>query len=245
MPNIRIDGIDFEAPEKWTILECAKFLGLEIPTLCYDEGLTPWGGCRLCVVEIGEGENARLVTSCTYPVQEGLTIRTGSKRVIRARKVLIELLLASCPSSKTIQDLAAKFGVENTRFKPDWEDCIYCGLCVRICEEQMAAKAIGFSDRGGKLKITTPFDAKSDVCRTCGACMYICPVCTMRCEGPDAESVVCGRCYNSLQPTCVDFYDDYKCYLGLTRDCGTCIREAPDEKKVSKKREKVENKKGG
>jgi bidirectional [NiFe] hydrogenase diaphorase subunit len=239
MPNVRIDGIDFEAPEKWTILEVARFLGLEIPTLCYDEGLTPWGGCRLCVVEIGEGENARLVTSCTYPVSEGLTIRSGSKRVIRARKVLIELLLASCPSSKTIQDLAAKYGVENTRFKPDWEDCIYCGLCVRICEEQMGAKAIGFSDRGGKLKITTPFDAKSDVCRTCGACMYICPACMMRCEGPEPASVVCGRCYNSLQPTCVDFYDDYKCYLGLTRDCGTCIREEPTEKKQQKQKIKT------
>ena len=56
MPNIRIDGIDFEAEEGWTILEVARFLGLDIPTLCYNEGLSPWGGCRLCVVEIGEGE---------------------------------------------------------------------------------------------------------------------------------------------------------------------------------------------
>ncbi|MBA7598446.1 hypothetical protein ES703_05462 [subsurface metagenome] len=237
MPNVRIDGIDFEAEEGWTILEVAKFLGLEIPTFCYDEGLSPWGGCRLCVVEIGEGENAKLVTSCTYPAQEGLTIRTASKRVIRARKVLIELLLASCPSSKTIQDLAAKFGVERTRFKPDWEDCVYCGLCVRMCEEQMDAKAIGFVDRGGKLKITTPFDMKSDVCRTCGACMYICPACQLRCEGPEPASVVCGRCYNALQPTCIDYYDDYKCYLGLTRDCGTCIREAPEDKKREKVKE--------
>ena len=106
MPNIRIDGIDFDAPEGWTILEVAKFLGLEIPTICFDDGLSAWGGCRLCVVEIGEGESAKLVTSCTYPVQEGLVIRTASKRVIRARKVLIELLLSSCPSSKAIQDLA-------------------------------------------------------------------------------------------------------------------------------------------
>ena len=112
MPNIRIDGIDFEAQEGWTILEVARFLGLDVPTLCYDEGLSAWGGCRLCVVEVGEGKNAKLVTSCTYPVQEGLTVRTASRRVVQARKVLIELLLASCPTSKIIQDMAAKMGVD-------------------------------------------------------------------------------------------------------------------------------------
>jgi coenzyme F420 hydrogenase subunit beta len=228
MPNIRIDGIDFEAEEGWTILEVARFLGLDIPTLCYDEGLSPWGGCRLCVVEIGEGDDTRLASSCTYPVQEGLVVRTASRRVVRARQVLIELLLASCPTSKVIQDLAAKMGVERTRFKPDWEDCIYCGLCVRICEEQMMAKAIGFADRGGKLKITTPFDKTSEVCRTCGACMYICPACQLRCEGPEPATVVCGRCYNALQPTCLDHYEDYKCYMGLTGDCGTCVKEGPE-----------------
>lgn len=237
MPNVRIDGIDFEAPEGWTILEVARFLGLEIPTFCYHDGLSPWGGCRLCVVEIGEGDNTKLVSSCTYPISEGLKIRTASERVINARKVIIELLLASAPSSKKIQDLAAKFGVQRTRFKPDWEDCIYCGLCVRMCEEQMDARAIGFANRGGDLKITTPFDIKSDVCRTCGACMYICPCCTLRCEGPNAESVVCGRCYNSLQPTCIDYYDDYKCYMGLPGECGTCIREEPEHKKKEKVKE--------
>jgi coenzyme F420 hydrogenase subunit beta len=229
MPNIRIDGIDFEAEEGWTILEVARFLGLEIPTLCYDEGLSAWGGCRLCVVEIGEGTDTRLASSCTYPVQEGLVVRTASKRVVHARKVLMELLLASCPTSKVIQDLAAKMGVERTRFKADWEDCVYCGLCVRICEEQMMAKAIGFTDRGGKLKITTPFDKTSEVCRTCGGCMYICPACQLRCEGPEPTSVVCGRCYNALQPTCLDHYEDYKCYMGLTGDCGTCVKEKPEK----------------
>lgn len=228
MPNIRIDGIDFEAEQGWTILEVAKFLGLDIPTLCHDDGLSAWGGCRLCVVELGEGKEAKLVTSCTYPVQEGLIIRTASRRVVHARKVLLELLLASCPTSKVIQDLAAKMGVDRTRFKPDWEDCVYCGLCVRICEEQMMAKALGFADRGGKLKITTPFDKNSAECRTCGGCIYICPACQLRCEGAEPPTVVCGRCYNSLQPTCLDYYEDYKCYMGLKGDCGTCIKEEPE-----------------
>jgi bidirectional [NiFe] hydrogenase diaphorase subunit len=118
--HLKIDGIPIEAEEGWTILEAARFLGLDIPTLCYDEGLSPWGGCRLCIVEVGQGDGAKLVSSCTYLVEEGLIVRTASKRVVRARKVLVELLLASCPSSKTIQDLAAKMGIKKTRFSPDW-----------------------------------------------------------------------------------------------------------------------------
>ncbi|HUS04404.1 MAG TPA: 2Fe-2S iron-sulfur cluster-binding protein [Dehalococcoidia bacterium] len=230
MPKIIIDGIDFEAQEGWTILDVAKFLGIEIPTLCYHEGLSPWGGCRLCLVEIHEGENTKLVTSCTYPLQEGLVVRTATKRVVWARNLILELMIAQCPTSKVLQDLAAKMGLERVRFKPKWEDCIYCGLCVRICEEQMMAKAIGFVDRGNKLKITTPFDKASEECRRCGACLYICPACTLRCEGPEPENVLCGRCYNELQPTCLDFYDNYTCWMGLKGECGTCIREKPEEK---------------
>jgi len=162
-------------------------------------------------------------------------VRTATKRVVEARKLILELMIAQCPTSKVLQDLAAKMGLERVRFKPKWEDCIYCGLCVRICEEQMMAKAIGFVDRGNKLKITTPFDKASEECRRCGACLYICPACTLRCEGPEPENVLCGRCYNELQPTCLDFYDNYTCWMGLKGECGTCIREKPEEKKEGQK----------
>lgn len=232
MPKITIDGIDFDAPKGWTILDTAKFLGIEIPTLCYNEGLTVWGGCRLCIVEIGTGEGSELVTSCTYPAEEGLVVRTATKRVIETRKIILELLIAQCPTSKVLQDMAAKMGLDRVRFKPKWEDCIYCGLCVRICEEQMAAKAIGFVNRGNKLKITTPFDITSEECKKCGACMYICPACTLRCEGAEAENVLCARCYNDLQPTCLDSYENYACWMGLKGECGTCVREE-DEKDPS------------
>ncbi len=225
MVKIKIDGINFEAEESWTILEVAKFLGIEIPTICHHDGLTPGGNCRLCVVEIGTGDKAKLVTSCTYPVEEGLVVRTASKRVVNARKMILELLIAQCPTSKVLQDLAAKIGLNQVRFTPKWENCINCGLCVRICEEQMLGRAIGFVNRGNKLKITTPFDKTSDVCRRCGACMYICPACTVRCEGPNPENVLCGRCQNTLQPTCLDVYDDYNCWMGLKGECGTCVTE--------------------
>jgi bidirectional [NiFe] hydrogenase diaphorase subunit len=91
----------------------------------------------------------------------------------------------------------------------------------------MDARAIGYVDRGASLKITTPFDAKSEVCRTCGACMYVCPACQLRCQGPEPPGVVCGGCL-TLEPTCLEVYDDYKCYMGLKGVCGTCIKEAPE-----------------
>jgi coenzyme F420 hydrogenase subunit beta len=205
MVTLRINGLDIQAEEGWTILDAARFMGIAIPTFCFHDGLSPWGGCRLCIVEIEEGRETKLVSACTYPVNEGLIVNTHSKRVIRARKVLVELLLSICPTSKTIQDLAAKLGVQRVRFKVEREDCIYCGLCVRICSEQMGAKAIGFVNRGGKIKITTPFDRKSEECIRCGACMYICPTCQLRCEGPEPPQVVCGGCL-TLEPTCLEFY---------------------------------------
>lgn len=224
MPTLKIDGLDVTVEPGTTVLEAARFLGLEIPTLCHMDGLTPYGACRLCVVEIGKGENTKLASSCTYPAEAGLTVRTGSKRVIQTRKMLVELLLSVCPSSKTIQDLAALMGVQKLRFKPRHEDCILCGLCVRMCKEQMMSGAIDFVNRGYKRKITTPFDKKSDVCRTCGGCMYVCPVCMLRCQGPNASTDVCGSCL-TLEPTCLEHYDDFMCYLGPTGSCGTCVRE--------------------
>jgi len=232
MPKMTIDGIDFKAPDGWTILDVAKFLGLDIPTICYDEGFSTWGGCRMCIVEIGTGDRTKLVTSCTYPVEEGLVVRTSTQRVVDARKIILELLIAQCPTSKVLQDMASKMGLNQVRFKPQWENCIYCGLCVRICEEQMMASAIGFINRGDKLIISTPFDETSDDCRKCGACMYICPCCTTRCEGPEPESVLCGGCNNNLQPTCLEQNDNYSCWMGLKGECGTCVKEKTEKNKV-------------
>jgi len=214
MPSLTINGLPVTVEDGTTLLEAARFLGFPVPTLCHMDGLTPYGACRLCLVEIGEGPRARLVTSCTYPAEEGLIVRTASKRVLRARRMVIELLLASCPQSKTIQDLAAAYGVRQQRFKQEYEDCILCGLCVRMCEEQMMAKAIGFSGRGEKRRIVTPFDQTSDVCRRCGGCMYVCPACQLRCTYNEPERAVCGACEN-LSPPCVEKepFDDMMCYM--------------------------------
>jgi len=214
MISLKINGLNVSVDEGTTLLEAANFLGFPIPTLCYHEGLSPYGACRLCVVEIGENLNTKLITSCTYKAEEGLVVRTASARVIRARKMIIELLLASCPQSKTIQDLAAAHKVRRQRFRQEYEDCILCGLCVRMCEEQMMAKAIGFRGRGQNRSIGTPFDIRSEVCRLCGGCMYICPACQLRCTYSEPENAICGGCTNISAP-CIEKteYDDLMCYM--------------------------------
>jgi bidirectional [NiFe] hydrogenase diaphorase subunit len=220
MINLKINGIDVSVDRGTTLLEAAQFLGLPIPTLCHMEGLSPYGACRLCVVEVGDPPNSRLVTSCTYPAEEGLKVRTASARVVRARKMIVELLLASCPQSKTIQDIAAALDVRQQRFRQENEDCILCGRCVRMCAEQMAAGAIGFTGRGQERSIGTPFDSTSEVCRLCGACMYVCPVCELRCTYNEPEKAICGGCAN-LAPPCVDKpqFDDMMCYM---QPCVAC-----------------------
>jgi len=220
MVTLTINGLPVTVEKGETILEAAKFLGFPIPILCHMEGLSPYGACRLCVVEIGEGARARLVTSCTYPAEEGLVVRTGSSRVVRARKMIIELLLASCPQSKTIQDLASAYGVNRQRFRQEHEDCILCGRCVRVCKEQMMAGAIGFQGRGEKRALGTPFNKKSEVCRLCGACMYVCPACELRCTYQEPDKAICGGCAN-LEPPCLekDPFDDRMCFLDPCMAC--------------------------
>jgi bidirectional [NiFe] hydrogenase diaphorase subunit len=231
MIDLILNGLEVKAEEGWTLLETARFYGLEIPTLCHNDGLTPFGGCRLCVVEIGEGPRAKLVSSCTYPAEAGLVVRTDTRRVVAARRMMIELMLSVAPGSKQLQDLASKFGVTQVRFTPRNEECILCGLCVRMCAEQMDGRAIGFQERGYKKKISTPFDMRSEECRLCGACMYICPVCQLRCQGPSADTVLCNACL-TMDPTCLDHHEDLQCWMYDAGRCGTCVQDQ-DKKKES------------
>jgi len=223
MIELTINGLPVSVEEGTTLLEAAQFMGFPIPTLCHYEGLSPYGACRLCVVEIGEGPKAKLVSSCTYPAQDGLKVRTASSRVVRARKMIIELLLASCPQSKEIQDLASSLDVRQQRFRQEHEDCIMCGRCVRMCKEQMMANAIGFRGRGENRTIGTPFDIGPDVCRQCGGCIYVCPACQLRCTYTEPEKAICGGCAN-LSPPCVEKeqFDDMMCYMKPCVACEIC-----------------------
>jgi len=95
MVNLKLNGLIISVEEGTTILEASRFMGFPIPTLCHLEGLSPYGACRLCVVEVGEGVRSKLVTSCTSLVQEGMNVRTASNRVVQSRKMIVELLLAT------------------------------------------------------------------------------------------------------------------------------------------------------
>ncbi|ADK84158.1 ferredoxin [Desulfarculus baarsii DSM 2075] len=166
-----------EAQPGWTVLETARHYGLHIPTLCYHEAVSPSGACRLCVVELRDGDWSKVVISCMYPVAEGINIYTDSPKVQNVRRWILEMLLAQCPAAKEVRDLAAQYGVTKTRFKindPN-EDCMLCGLCVRVCEEVVGAKAISTVGRGAHKQVAPPYMQPTDDCVACGSCLTICP----------------------------------------------------------------------
>jgi len=175
MEKIKINNQEVRVEEGATILEVAKKLGIEIPTMCYSEALGPYGSCRVCVVEIITPKGSKLTTACTYPVWDGLEIRTDSEKVKVARKFVLELMLARSSNAEEVKALAAKYGVVSTPLKKQNELCILCGLCVRVCESVIGKSAIGFAGRGVERKVETPFNTKSDSCIGCGACAFICP----------------------------------------------------------------------
>ena len=219
MATITIDGREMAAEPGETVLEVARRAGIEIPTLCHHPAIEPASVCRMCVVEAAPDGRSKVVTSCSYPARDGLVVETETERVRRVRRVALEFFLARSPGSKVLHELAEKLGVGEPRVtlseeEQSKEGCILCGRCVRMCAEQMTAKAIGFRGRGEKRSIGTPFDVKSDVCRLCGGCIYVCPACTLRCTYNEPEKAICNACAN-LSPPCVekDRFGDMMCYM--------------------------------
>lgn len=175
MITLTIDGQEMEALEGATLLEAARENGIEIPTLCFHEALEPYGGCRLCVVELVGPKGSQLVASCVHPAEEGAEVRTNSEMVRRSRRTTVELLLAAAPNAKVIQDLAAEMGVEQPRVRLGDNDCILCALCVRACDEIVGANAISLVNRGFVKEVKPPFGIGSNACIGCTTCAFICP----------------------------------------------------------------------
>lgn len=183
MINFTINDRALQVEEGTTILQAALDIGLKIPTLCHHKDLTPYGACRLCLVEIVGGGRPGLEASCVYKASEGLVVKTDTERVIRARNIVFELLLARSPGAERIRKLAAEYGVTESRITlKKREDCILCGLCVRVCAEVTQRHAQSFAGRGIRRTVMTPFNKVSSRCIGCGACAYLCPTGTIKIE---------------------------------------------------------------
>ncbi len=197
--NITIDGVKVEVEDNLTVLEAARIAGIEIPTLCFLKNINQIGACRICLVEV---EGARgLQASCSYPVSEGLVVRTNTKNVLEARKSTLELILSnhrkdclSCSRNTDceLQALAEKMQVGDVIYEGTNKDeiddlstsvvrdnskCILCRRCVSVCKNVQTVGAIEVAYRGMKSKVTPAFDkplAESN-CVNCGQCIAVCP----------------------------------------------------------------------
>ena len=172
---LQIDGKEVGAKEGMTVLAAARNAGISIPTLCHHEKLEPFGGCRICIVEVEVRSWTRLVVSCVYPVEQGLIVRTRSEKIDNIRKLILELLLAHAPDSMDLQDLAREYGADRNRFEKEASFCIHCGLCVRYCAEVKQKHAVGFIDRGTLKEISFIPHIAVKECWNCKECFPLCP----------------------------------------------------------------------
>lgn len=214
MVNVKINGVSYAVPEGSTILEAARYAGIDIPTLCFLKGINEIGACRMCVVEVKGARS--LVAACVYPVNEGIEIVTNSKKVLDSRRMTLELILSnherkclSCDRSRNceLQKLCKDLGVEDEgRFDGsktesvvdcsaphlirDNSKCVLCRRCVGACKNQFVS-VIGANARGFDTNIGCAFEAKlNDVaCVSCGQCVVACPTGALR-ERDDTDKVV-------------------------------------------------------
>ena len=173
--RLQIDGQEVRAGDGMTVLEAARKAGISIPTLCHHEKLEPFGGCRICIVEVEINGWTKRVVSCVYPVEENLIVRTRSAKIDNIRKMILELLLAHAPDSPELLDMATEYGADKNRFEKEASFCIHCGLCVRYCDEVKKKNAVGFIDRGTRKEISFVPEIATVECWDCKECFPLCP----------------------------------------------------------------------
>ena len=203
MINVKINGIAVSVPKGATVLEAARYAGVEIPTLCYLKEINEIGACRICMVEVSEGGRpARLVTACVYPVSEGMEVVTSSPRIEKSRKTTLQMILSThdrkcltCVRSTNceLQKLCRDYGIEDAgkydglnpqyaidtsapHLVRDNNKCILCRRCVAACKQQLVS-VIGANDRGIDTHIACAFELGLDdtPCVSCGQCTVVCP----------------------------------------------------------------------
>jgi heterodisulfide reductase subunit A len=237
MIRIVINERPIEAREGATVLEASRRAGFHIPTLCHYEPIKPYGGCRLCLVEVTQAGRTQLTTACTYPVAPDLKVLTDTEEVAEARRFVMDLILSRSPEVPALQEMARQLGVCGPGFSTHKETCILCGKCVRVCHELQHVGAIGFMGRGAGREVTTPFGEVSPVCRTCGACAFVCPTghiadlakISGKTPIPKLSEFNVGlstrgnihRLYPQAVPS-TPTIDGKNCIRILTGDCGVC-----------------------
>jgi len=173
--EFEIDGKKVTASKGMTVLEVAQKEGIYIPTLCHHEKLEPFGGCRVCIVEVEIRGWTKLVVSCVYPAEKNIIVRTRSPKVDRIRKTIIELLMAHAPDAPQLLEMAREYGAEPDRYEKDPSFCVHCGLCVRYCAEVVQKNALGFVDRGVHKEISFIPEIAAKECHACKECFPLCP----------------------------------------------------------------------
>ena len=221
MVEFTLNGQTVVTPADRTIIEIADAAGIEIPRLCYMEGMRPDGNCRACMVEI-KGERVLAPSCCRYPT-DGMEVATGSARAVASQKMTIELLLADVPETSytrhsELDYWARKMGVGKPRFRArpqpvedlshpaiavHLDACIQCTRCVRACREEQVNDVIGYAFRGGRSKIVFDLDDPmgNSTCVACGECVQACPTGALM-PARDVALVVPDRTVDSVCPYC-------------------------------------------
>jgi bidirectional [NiFe] hydrogenase diaphorase subunit len=205
--TISVDGITVQARPGTSLLAAARAAGVEVPTLCHHEAVESRGACRLCVVDITRDDwnsRSKMVVSCLYPVEPGLTVSTQTDGVRAVRREILDLLLARCPEAPVIQRLARAHGITRTTYRrnPVPTTCILCGLCTRVCD-LVGCSAIAMVQRGIRREVAPPFGQPPPDCVGCLACAEVCPTGHIPFQTSEVARTIWGRRFAMLRcPAC-------------------------------------------